>query len=305
MINSITISIVELNSLFFYKFRYYKCPNFTFFKPYGDLVYFSLYIGTMSTDNRTKINQLLQSQPYGAVFASSWLTSQGYSPELQKRYKNSNWLVSIGTGAMKRNGDEVRIDGGLYALQEQLKLSVHIGGTSALSRLGRSQYLELDSNQIHLFGSAEENLPKWFREYEWGLLVNYHASSFLPPALGMTELTSGNLSLMVSSPIRAILECLYLAPSEMSYIECYELLEGMSNVRPATVQQLLEVCTSVKVKRMFLFLAEKAGHSWMKHLVKEKISLGTGKRSLVKAGVYVPAYQITVPKELMDNGTDL
>ena len=291
--------------LFFYKLRYSKYLNLDFFKPNNRLVYFSLYIGTMSTENRTKINQLLHSQPYGAVFASSWLTSQGYSPELQKRYKNSNWLVSIGTGAVKRSGDEVRIDGGLYALQQQLKLSVHIGGPSALSRLGRSQYLELDTNQIHIFGSAEENLPKWFKEYEWGLLVNYHASNFLPPTLGMTELNSGNLSLMVSSPIRAILECLYLAPSEISYIECYELLEGMSNVRPATVQQLLETCTSVKVKRMFLFLAEKAGHSWVKHLIKEKINLGTGKRSLVKAGVYVSAYQITVPKELMNNGTDI
>ena len=291
--------------LFFYKLRYSKYLNLDFFKPNNRLVYFSLYIGTMSTENRTKINQLLHSQPYGAVFASSWLTSQGYSPELQKRYKNSNWLVSIGTGAVKRSGDEVRIDGGLYALQQQLKLSVHIGGPSALSRLGRSQYLELDTNQIHIFGSAEENLPKWFKEYEWGFLVNYHASNFLPPNLGMTELNSGNLSLMVSSPIRAILECLYLAPSEISYIECYELLEGMSNVRPTTVQQLLETCTSVKVKRMFLFLAEKAGHSWVKHLVKEKINLGTGKRSLVKAGVYVSAYQITVPKELMNNGKDV
>lgn len=124
---------------------------------------------------------------------------------------------------MKRIGDEIRIDGGLYALQEQLKLSVHIGGPSALSRLGRSQYLELDSNQIYLFGSAKESLPKWFREYKWGLQVNNHASSFLPSAFGMTELITGNLSLKVSSPSRAVLECLYLAPSEMSYMECYTI----------------------------------------------------------------------------------
>lgn len=259
----------------------------------------------MSTDNLSKINQLLRSQPYGTVFTSSWLTKHGYSADLQKRYKSSKWLVSIGTGAMKRTGDEVGIDGALYALQHQLNLSVHIGATSALARLGRSQYLEFDSNQLYLFGSIGESLPKWFTDYQWGVQINYRTSGFLPPDLGMTELETGNITLKHSGPVRAILECLYLAPSQMSFTECYELLEGMSNLRPATVQLLLESCGSVKVKRMFLFMAEKTGHAWVKHVVKDKIDLGSGKRSLVPNGVYVPGYQITVPKELIENGSGI
>ncbi|WP_316746840.1 type IV toxin-antitoxin system AbiEi family antitoxin [Pedobacter gandavensis] len=259
----------------------------------------------MSTNNPTKINYLLNSQPSGTVFTSSWLVKNGYSLDLQQRYKRSQWLTSIGTGAVKRTGEEVGIEGGLYALQNQLNLSVHIGGVSALARLGRAQYLELDSKQLYFFGSLTESLPKWFKDYQWGVKINYHTTGFLPPDLGMTEIKTGNMTLKYSGPVRAILECLYLAPVEVSLMECYELLEGMSNLRPNTVQELLESCGSVKVKRAFLFMAEKTGHAWVKHIVKDKIDLGSGKRSLVTNGVYVPKYGITVPKELISNAAGL
>ena len=62
----------------------------------------------------------------------------------------------------------------------------------------------------------------------------------------------------------------------------------------------LESCTSIKVKRLFLFLAEKANHSWVKHINLEKIDLGSGKRSIVKNGAYNSKYKITVPKELVN-----
>lgn len=42
----------------------------------------------------------------------------------------------------------------------------------------------------------------------------------------------------------------------------FELMEGLNNLRPNQVQDLLEKCESVKVKRLFLYLAEKAGHEW-------------------------------------------
>ncbi|WP_256959281.1 AbiEi antitoxin N-terminal domain-containing protein [Sphingobacterium sp. JB170] len=55
----------------------------------------------MNTENQTKINLLLQSQPQGVVFTSSWMVKNGYSLDLQKQYKKSNWFKSIGTGAME------------------------------------------------------------------------------------------------------------------------------------------------------------------------------------------------------------
>ena len=94
------------------------------------------------------------------------------------------------------------------------------------------------------------------------------------------------------------MECLYLAPNTQPLLEVYELMDGLNNLRPTSVQQLLEACTSIKVKRLFLYLAEKAGHQWLSYLDLERIDLGSGKRAIVKGGSYVPKYQITVPKKL-------
>jgi hypothetical protein len=243
----------------------------------------------------------MQSQPYGIVLVSSWLRKQGYSLGLQKRYKESQWLKSIGSGAMKRKGDDVEIEGALFALQRQLNMSVHIGGKSALAMLGKSHYLEFDKKEITLFGQANEKLPKWFSDYRWKSEVQYHASNFLLPDLNMVKFEVGNFFILISGPTRALMECLYLAPKDQSLEECYELMDGLNNLSPATVQAALEQCNSVKVKRLFLFLAEKAGHSWIKYINFNKIDLGKGKRSLVSDGVYVPKYEITVPKELVNH----
>ena len=94
------------------------------------------------------------------------------------------------------------------------------------------------------------------------------------------------------------MECLYLAPQKQPLMEVYELLEGLNNVRPTLVQSLLEQCRSIKVKRLFLYLAEKAGHEWFDYLTLSNIDLGKGKRSFAKDGSYNRKYQITVPKEL-------
>lgn len=256
----------------------------------------------MSNQNASKINYLLSSQPYGVVFLSKWLTEQGYSLDLQKRYKKSRWFQSIGPGAMIRTGDSVGYEGAIYALQVQGKAQVHPGGKTALSLQGKSHYLDLGTSKVVLFGDPKEKLPSWFRNYDWELKISYHKSSFLPPALGLTEWTAKNFTIKISSPARAIMECLYLAPKELSLMECYELMEGLNNLRPNLVQELLEQCNSVKVKRLFLYMAEKAGHRWLAYLNREKIDLGKGKRSLSENGTFIPKYQITVPKELENSG---
>ena len=257
----------------------------------------------MSTENVSKINYLMQSQPYGTVLLSSWLKDRGYSLDLLKRYKSSKWLESIGAGAMKRTGDRVEVEGAIFAFQNQLNLSIHVGGKSALAMLGRSHYLDLDEKEVTLFGQATEKLPKWFSDYEWASKLRYYRSNFITGKVGLTDFDSKNFSIKISGPVRAICECLYLAPKEQSLLECYELMEGMNNLRPATVQEILEFCNSVKVKRLFLFMAEKAGHSWLKHVKSDKIDLGTGKRSIVPNGVYISKYEITIPKELADYGS--
>ncbi len=256
----------------------------------------------MSNDLASKINKLLSSQPSGVVFLSDWLAEQGYSLDLQKRYKKSQWLKSIGTGAMIRTGDDVGYEGAIYALQQQAYTNIHPGGKTALSLHGKSHYLELAQNQVFLFGAKRETLPLWFRKYDWSAKLLYYTSGFLPEKMGLVDYEVRNFTIKISTPARAILECLYLAPKEQSLMECYELMEGLNNLRPNSVQELLENCKSIKVKRLFLYLAEKAGHSWFNYLKLDSLDLGKGKRSIVKDGIYISKYQITVPKELEEHG---
>jgi hypothetical protein len=254
----------------------------------------------MSAHNESKINSLLASHPLGSVLCSSWLVSQGYSLNLQKRYKKSQWFDSIGTGALVRHGDQVDYLGGVYALQSQLGLAIHPAAKTALALQGKSHYLTLSEKHVQLFGGKDEALPLWFKKRQWKTQVHYKATSFLPPGLGLVEFGHKSFSVKVSGPARAIMECLYLAPKTQSLLEVFELMEGLNNLRPDIVQQLLEGCTSVKVKRLFLYMADKANHDWLNYVDLKKVNLGSGKRSMVSEGIYIPKYQITVSKELED-----
>ena len=252
----------------------------------------------MSTVRETKLNTLLSTQPSDIVLSSAWLSEQGYSLDLQKRYKKSQWFDSIGTGALIRHGDQVDYLGGIYALQSQLGLFVHPAGKTALSMQGKAHYLELSAKRVQLFGGKQDSLPLWFKKRDWGVSIECKLTSFLPPDLGLIEIEHKSFTVKVSSPARAVMECLYLAPKSQPLLEVFEILESLNNLRPATVQKLLEACSSIKVKRLFLYLADKAGHEWFNFIDMDKVDLGSGKRSIVSQGTYVAKYQITVPKEL-------
>lgn len=75
-------------------------------------------------------------------------------------------------------------------------------------------------------------------------------------------------------------------------------MESLVNLSPRRMQPLLETCRSVKVKRLFFFLADRHHHAWRDALDKTKVDFGSGKRLLVKGGKLDPTYLITVPGDL-------
>jgi hypothetical protein len=81
-------------------------------------------------------------------------------------------------------------------------------------------------------------------------------------------------------------------------MECYQVMGGMTTLRPKLVQSLLEQCRSIKVKRLFLYIAGKAGHDWQKRLEVSAFDLGKGDRSITKGGTYIAQFGITIPEEL-------
>ena len=252
----------------------------------------------MTTKNEIKIKKLLDEHVPGTVMAASWLESRGVSHDLQKHYRRNGWIESIGTGAFKRPSEKITWKGGLYALQKQLEIPVHAGGLTALSLLGLSHYLRLGEEKIYLFTPLKSKLPAWFRNYSWSNPVEQISTSFLPDQLSLQDLEELNFTIELSTAERAILEYLYLTPRHLDLVEGYQVLSGLSNLRPRVLQELLEQCSSVKVKRLFLYMSEKAGHQWFKYINQSTVDLGKGDRSLVDKGVYSSAYRITVPKEL-------
>lgn len=116
--------------------------------------------------------------------------------------------------------------------------------------------------------------------------------------LGLQKQSYKTFEINVSAPERAILELLDLVPQTETFNESALIAESLSTLRPKLLEQLLSSCTSVKVKRLFLYLAEKQAHAWLKKIDLSKIDLGKGDRQIVKGGVYDPKYRITVPQEV-------
>jgi len=256
--------------------------------------------GTKSIDMPTKINILMQSLPRSSVLLLSWLLSQGYSYELQKRYRKSGWLKSIGKGAMLLSRDSLVLAGALSTLQNVENLNAHIGGRSALELHGFAHYLQINSYVATLFVNGRTKLPLWFTNNEWDTkTIVYRLSLFEDETVGMVDYQQGELTMKISSPARAIMECLALCPKKFQLQEAYEIMEALGTMRPVKVQELLENCKSVKVKRLFLYFAEKANHSWFKHLKVEKIDLGAGNRTLGEGGFYDSKYKLNLPKNIV------
>jgi len=253
----------------------------------------------VSTQNPPKINQLISQWPRGTVFTQKHLTRLGYYRDLVKKYKKGKWIEPVGNGAFKLYNDDVDWYGGLYALQKQLKLTIHAGGKTALELKGYTHYLRPKEQECYLFGAVGEELPKWFLDYDWGVNVLYKATNLLPKDFkkALSEYGHKEFTITISSPEQAALELLYYVPSKQGFDEALKIMEGLVGLRPALMQQLLEQCRSVKVKRLFLYMAEKLQHPWFSKLNLKSVDLGSGKRVIAKDGVLDNKYKITVPED--------
>lgn len=240
------------------------------------------------------------------VATSRWLKTRGVSRQLADTYKRYAWLVPVGHGAYARAGDTVRWTGALHALQQDPGCGVHAAGKTALEILGYGHFLPADERApVWLLGLPGERLPIWFARGPWATALRYAAAGlFAPPqqtGLGLTEREVDGLAVRLSAPERAILEVLYFVPQQQSFEEARLLMEGLATLRPKLVQELLEACVFVKVKRLFLALADASGHGWVSQLDPKRVDLGTGKRQIERGGRLHPKYHITVPADFLRN----
>lgn len=256
----------------------------------------------MSLSRSEKLKPLLDAWEPHSVATTVHLKSLGITPQDLQNYTSSRWLLSLGRGAFKRPMETVNWQGALYSIQAQLRLPVHVGALTAVEMSGNSHYVRFANTKAYLFSPLNVALPLWFRTH-WGDDVRHVQTKLLPPDLGLCErqATEG-FTLKTSSVERAALELLHLAPKEFDLVEAGMVVESMTSIRPKLMQTLLEQCASIKVRRLFLYLAERADLPVMRHLDLDRINLGAGDRSLVPNGRYVAKYQLLLPRELVDHG---
>jgi hypothetical protein len=250
--------------------------------------------------NSSKINRLLKQWPRQTVAVQSWLNQIGYSRQLIAAYEKTAWLTRVGRGAFIRADDQdIDWTGGLYTLQTRLNLPIHAGGKTALQLHGYAHFLPLgEGAPVSLFGLPDIKPPAWFLKYDWGVLIRYFTTNLFSEngVLGLTTKDKSSYSITLSSPERAIMEMLYLIPQAESLEEAKLLMEGLTTLRPRLVQSLLEECHSVKVKRLFMWLAETCHQAWLPRLDLSKVNFGKGKRVIGLGGHFNSKYQISVPE---------
>jgi len=247
----------------------------------------------MDTKSGTDIKKILAKYPAGSILTARELLSLGVSRELQRSYARSEWFLRTGVGAYNILGGELSLDNALRALQAGPRLSVHLGGYSALSeKHGKTHNIPV-SRKVELFARRGEKIPAWFvSAFGSDCLISF--SNFLPAEFGLIDIDMGSLSVKVSSIERAMLELIYLSPTTHTLREAYQIMELLSIIKPSLVQELLDKCSSVKVKRLFLFMAERAGHAWLKRMDLSRVDLGSGVREIEKGGKLDRKYHIVI-----------
>ena len=248
-----------------------------------------------------KINKLLQKWPAHTVATASWLDINGLYPSLREKYVKSGWIESFGTGAYIRKNDVVSVEGALHALQYQLGKNIHIAARSALDRKGQGHYVRLGDPKLFLFSRSGQAIEGWFINHHWKSTIKLIRTDSILNDFGLEEEQVMDFKIRVSSSERAILEMLCFTPNVFDFNECASIMEHLAWLRSDLIQNLLENCTSVKAKRLFLFLGDYYGHEWMSKLDMKNIELGSGKRALFKNGRFNAKFQITIPKDFQKN----
>jgi hypothetical protein len=282
----------------------------------------------MGTQRGSKLNRLQHDLPEGLVVDAKWLERHGYSRALRSKYAAHGWLEQVVRGVYRRpaatlsnpekKDESLRWQHVVISLQTVLERPFIVGGRTALELQGFAHYLGAgELREVHLYGN--EPPPSWVGKLPLETKFVFHNARtlFKHPASGPAAPDGGRAlagtlvhqtwgqwewPLVMSSAERAILELLNEVPQRETFHQADMLMEGLRTLSPKRLQKLLAECHSIKVKRLFLWFAERRNYPWLKQLDRAEIDLGTGKRMLQRGGKLDPKYNITVPENLDAGG---
>jgi hypothetical protein len=263
-----------------------------------------------------KKHNLLSLVPYGLIVTRSWLQGQGIERHTADNWLKSGKLVAVARGVFKRPDTELTWQGVVCSLQRMHGwLWLTPGGLTALTEFGMAHYISsAEQKIIHLYG--QQPLPAWINDILFGTVFVRHKE-----VVKNLDLSGGlhlrywkstyyaygfdKLRIDFSSPELSILEVLRDVPERISFEHADLLMQGLTTLSPRLLSSLLENCSSVKVKRLFFWLAERNQSPWLKKIDMKKFNikngtLGSGKRMIATGGKLDPKYLITVPKNMSE-----
>lgn len=246
---------------------------------------------------------LSQLVPFGMITTKKWLLSKGISLHRVDNGVKSHKLISLTPGVYARTDMPVGWEGVICSLQQMSNETIQLGGLSALELLGFAQYLSKNNMTRHLYSYTK--LPAWLgrltlpTKFKWHSTKTMWSESFDLESYAVDHRWRDDLPpIKVSCPEKAYLEMLMSVPKNVSFEHADELMQGMTSLSPKKLMVLLHACQSVKVKRLFFWLAERHNYLWIQKLDFREFDLGKGKRVIADKGKLDNKYNITVPKNL-------
>ncbi len=268
------------------------------------------------TETRRRLMQLVP--PYRLV-TRTWLISRGMAHHTADNLVKRGELEVLRPGVYANPGQELAWEEVVCSVQ-RMGSSLIVGGDTALDVLGRGHYIPLGPNYVvNLYGP--ERLPRWINDLGLAAEFRRHGSNWLrggktPPVLedgpGLSypfviarSRGRGGGRMYVSTPERAYFEILGGVPAKTSFEHAELLLDGMPDLLPHRLNGLLVRTRSVKVKRLFFWLAKRQRHPWLAHVPEDGVDFGSGKRQLAPGGRLNREYQITVPDSMSGETREL
>ena len=257
-----------------------------------------------------------------------WLASQGYSGVQASKYTAAGWLHRPARGVYMRPGGRLYWQGVVVSLQTLIGAPFVVGGLAALEMQGYAHFIyPRMPGRIYLHGCGRP--PGWVHRLDLDQQFIFRSVSRLFPAckycapaqrciwlaqsgrfspqpqpaaaVRQTTWSEKSFALQISAPERALLELLDEVPASYPIADADLLVAGLRNLDWQLLQELLADCTSVKVKRLALWLINRHHPRLLDHIDPQGIDLGSGNRVLARNGFLDKKYRITLPLAMRDH----
>ena len=223
------------------------------------------------------IKELYKTMPRGMPLNLSALQKIGISNQRAAGYAKSGWLTRIAHGIYVFPGDSLSLASALSYLSMQIE-GLHVGGFSALQKH--------ESAPLVLWGDGRVNLPRWFSErfsvrYSHARLFDWQETDMPEQTLTHAGPTLGGIK--CSMPERALLEMLYDVGGKQTLEDAYIAFSQVNVMYPHVAGDLLQRCTSVKAKRLFLKWGRECGQLNVDTVLDQyRIPMGSNRRWITR-----------------------